>query len=155
MYETLVSKLNLKYGINTDDDNLLITCVTIANGYSFKIGGFYTPITIENSKSLTRLFIKTVLFSQINVDFNMRTQHVMKSKPDYTAIDFQLNEDVSEFLKAYLNLAIENYKPPKTFACCGRYLECSKLKRCIHPNQLYSRQCWYRDNIEKGIIFYT
>lgn len=154
IYNKLVSDLNKKYKINDDDKNLVVTCNKIANGLSFKIGAGYTPVVVESNKSKTRLFIKMNIFSKIDVDFSIRNVHTLKSKSDYQAVDFQLNEDLSEFIVPYLEYAIINYTPPKSFACCSRFLECSNAKKCIHPNQIHSKECYYRRNLEKGLIFY-
>lgn len=153
-YKSIVNNLNTKFGINLDDKNLLVTCSKISNGYSFKIGGNYTPVTIESNKSITRLFVKASLFNKVNVDFSIRNQHVLKSKSDYIAVDFGLNEDLSEFVYPYLDYAINNYTPSKSFGCCGRYIECSDAKKCVHPNQIHAKQCYYRNNLEMGKIFY-
>ncbi len=42
----------------------------------------------------------------------------------------------------------------ESFACCGRYVECSNAKKCIHPDKLIAVACAYRKNIEQGRIFY-
>lgn len=51
--------------------------------------------------------------------------------------------------------AFKNYSPKaSSFACCARYEQCSDAKKCIHANQLYSKACEYRKNLESGKIFY-
>ncbi len=153
-YNDIVKNLNVEYGIDSDDKNLLLTCVKIKNGYSFRIGGSYAPLIIESNKSTTRLFIKTTVFQKIAVDFGKHKVHIIKAKPDYTTIDFAIGEDISKFILPFLKYALEVYKPDKTFACCSRYVECSDAKKCLHPNPIYSKQCWYRDNLENNKIFY-
>ena len=54
-----------------------------------------------------------------------------------------------------IRYGIENYVPKAaSFACCARYEECSKEKKCIHPNILYAKACQYRKNLENGHVFY-
>lgn len=154
IYSDLVTELNKECGINNDDYGLLIKCDKIANGYGFKIGGNYTPVTVESNQSVKRLFVKTKLFNSISNDFDVSKVHVLKSKKEYTAVDFELDEDISEFIKRYLDIAIAKYNPPKTFSCCSRYLECSNAKKCLHPNQLHAKECYYKYNLENGRIFY-
>lgn len=40
------------------------------------------------------------------------------------------------------------------FGCCDLYVQCSDAKKCIHKDQSYARNCWYRANLENGRIFY-
>lgn len=39
------------------------------------------------------------------------------------------------------------------FGCCSSYMECSNQKKCIKDND-FSRNCYYRKNLEIGKIFY-
>lgn len=42
-----------------------------------------------------------------------------------------------------------------SFGCCSRYKECSKQKKCIHPDYFYaSASCQYKKHLEAGQIFY-
>ena len=64
-------------------------------------------------------------------------------------------ENLVDCLVDCIRYGIENYVPKAAaFACCARYRECSKEKRCIHPNTLYAKACEYRKNLESGRIFY-
>lgn len=40
------------------------------------------------------------------------------------------------------------------FDCCGKFKECSDVKRCLHEDMLYSTACTYRKRLENGIVFY-
>ena len=40
------------------------------------------------------------------------------------------------------------------FGCCDLYVQCSDAKKCLHRDQSYARNCWYRVNLESGHIFY-
>ncbi len=42
----------------------------------------------------------------------------------------------------------------ESFACCGRYVECSDAKKCTHPDSMIAMACAYRKNLEGGRIFY-
>ena len=39
------------------------------------------------------------------------------------------------------------------FGCCSHYIECSDQKKCVKDND-FSRNCYYRKNLEAGRIFY-
>ena len=59
------------------------------------------------------------------------------------------------YLISSVEYALDNYVPKAaSFACCARYKQCSDERKCIHKNQLYSKACEYRKNIENGKIFY-
>ncbi len=65
------------------------------------------------------------------------------------------SNDAIECLVDCIRSGITNYVPKSSsFACCSRYEECSKAKKCIHPNPLYAKACQYRKNLEEGNIFY-
>jgi hypothetical protein len=100
------------------------------------------------------VLIKKQLFSRTNTEFGMNTPYDLKSEPMYKAIDFLPEDDVTEYIRPFLERAVEEYNPPKTFGCCHLYKECSAAKKCLHPQQIYARQCWYRENLENGRIFY-
>lgn len=40
------------------------------------------------------------------------------------------------------------------FGCCSKYRECSDVGKCLIAHQEYSNSCQYRNNLEKGNIFY-
>ncbi len=66
-----------------------------------------------------------------------------------TAVD-----EIVGFIASACRLRIHNYKSNASFGCCGRFKECSEVKKCIHSNLLYATGCSYRKNIEKGKVFY-
>lgn len=41
-----------------------------------------------------------------------------------------------------------------SFACCHLYRKCSDAKHCVISDEARSSMCAYRENLEKGIIFY-
>lgn len=42
-----------------------------------------------------------------------------------------------------------------TYGCCGRYLECSNAKKCVHDDIFYATaSCQYKRHLDKGEIFY-
>ena len=156
MYKELMRSINSELGITSDNDNLLITASKLTNdGVSFKIGSSYTPVLINNTASAQRLFVKKRLFEAVPQDYSIRLVHELKSKPDYIAIDFTPNEDLSYYIAEYLRYAYQHFYTPKlTFGCCSRYMQCSDELHCVHPDQVYAKQCHYRVNLEAGRIFY-
>lgn len=65
------------------------------------------------------------------------------------------SKTLTGFIRQNVEYCIKHYKSKeKTFGCCSSFIECSDAKKCIHPNKLYSTACMYRENLEKGKIFY-
>lgn len=62
--------------------------------------------------------------------------------------------DLFDYLEKVFNYSLSKFEPAEKFGCCGKYIECSKAKKCLHENQFYSRSCYYRKNLEAGRIFY-
>lgn len=62
-------------------------------------------------------------------------------------------------IKNNINVIIESYfhymreSDGDKFGCCSSYLECSNKKICV-KNDNFSRNCYYRKNLELGKIFY-
>lgn len=60
-----------------------------------------------------------------------------------------------EYIKENTIYCIGGYKTKADmFGCCSHFIECSDAKKCVHPNKLYSRACWYRIKLEQGRILY-
>lgn len=53
-----------------------------------------------------------------------------------------------------INTFLASYVPTERFGCCHRYVECSDAKKCIAPDKIHAKGCIYKDNLEKGKIFY-
>jgi hypothetical protein len=56
------------------------------------------------------------------------------------------------FTELYQRCIKDSIKDP--FGCCHRFIECSDKRRCIHNDKLFARGCMYRENLNKGLIFY-
>lgn len=57
----------------------------------------------------------------------------------------------AEFVSA-LQAVID--RVPKGFSCCSRYVECSDLRACCHPDYDMRAQCFYRKVLKSGRVFY-
>lgn len=57
-------------------------------------------------------------------------------------------------LEHVMQTFIDTYIPSERFGCCHRYVECSDAKACTAPDKFHARGCYYRENLEKGKIFY-
>lgn len=60
-----------------------------------------------------------------------------------------------EYIKENTLYCVGGYKTKADmFGCCSHFIECSDARKCVHPNKLYSRACWYRIKLEQGRILY-
>ena len=60
-----------------------------------------------------------------------------------------------EYIKKLVEYELKNYiSKSSMFGCCSRFVVCSDMKKCVHPNKLYACACYYKHNLEEGRIFY-
>lgn len=72
---------------------------------------------------------------------------------DKNCFEICLNAFLSIIMLDIDSYILANYTA-EAFGCCSRYVQCSDLKNCIHPDVLHSKGCVYRKNLESGRIFY-
>ena len=156
-YSVLIKEINHKYGYTEDCDGELISFRENKDSHSICLGN-NALIILKQTRNAQRILIKTTLFNKINIalfELYPSAKFInMKSDPLYTKIETQLEDDVTDLLFPFIEKAIQDFQPSKTFACCSRYIQCSDAKKCLHPQQIYAKQCWYRDNLENDKIFY-
>lgn len=70
---------------------------------------------------------------------------------DFDMLEVQPKDEVAELVKDM----VVNTMRFEPFGCCGKYVECSVQKRCLHTDPLYLTACMYRKNLENGRIFYS
>lgn len=156
-FANLAADINREYGFAPDCGGYLITFSQNKSGDTFSLGS-NAVVTTKRTTKVQRIYIKNNIFKSADFDFTSVLPGAklveLSSDPQYTKIETQLENDLIDCIRPYLEQAIKDYKPIKTFACCSRYVECSDAKKCLHPQQIYAKQCWYRDNLENGLIFY-
>ena len=81
---------------------------------------------------------------------------VSRSKSDEGRIRVALQDyvDVLKYVDTFRTVLNRLCRRNREIGCCGRYLECSDAKRCIHPNPKIALSCWYQQNLRDGKIFY-
>ena len=76
-------------------------------------------------------------------------------KVQKSTIFFPLNHTaLRQYLTDVLTYSLDHFEPSEKFGCCGKYVECSDAKKCLHCNTFYAKACYYRKNLEAGRIFY-
>lgn len=102
----------------------------------------------------TCIKISRKMRNKINVPNDIQIKEI-KSLPIISELRFKnLNENFFSLISDCTQYAIDNYKPLDHFGCCGKYLECSNEKKCLHDDIFYAKRCGHRKNLEAGRIFY-
>lgn len=97
------------------------------------------------------LYIKTRYSDNLPEEFVFQT---VKSMPDFSRIELHIENDLSK-LSDVLNDIFEESKPMvETFGCCNEFRVCSDALKCIHPDPIFASGCMYRENLDKGKVFY-
>ena len=153
-YIEIIEPLRLKYNMTGKEGITLLNASILKGGeISYKVFNKLS-VKVVFRKHCTRLLVKSALLKLNSIDLGLKSPYEMKSSPDMPAIDFDTEEDVLTYIVSFLELAIITYEAPKEFVCCSRYKECSERKECVNPNKIRAKQCYYRDNIENGIIYF-
>ncbi len=83
---------------------------------------------------------------------------VSKTNGKHTSYTFVLDAhfDLEGFISYLMacKTALFRSLGSETFTCCNDFLKCSDRKACIHPHEILYNHCYYRSNLEKGLIFY-
>lgn len=136
--------------------------------YSIKVCGYDYP-TSKDSKS-TLFNIKHIIKSDVKLleivcpnsfcaGVDCPTNAVYKTlASDKQNTYVRINKDSDElqgFMEIIIKAALDNFSATAaSFACCGKYVECSDAGKCLHENKLFSKGCSYRKNLESGRFFY-
>lgn len=106
-------------------------------------------LSIRNSQveNLSRFLPEdAILLDRTKSDLDTETQRIRFNKSASTLIDY---------VRVNVEYCVDRYESKAArFGCCSRFIECSDRKKCVHENRLYSKACSYRENLEKGQIFY-
>ncbi len=153
-YLDITNQLREKYNMTGQDGEILVNCKELKNGdISYTVFKNLALKVIFKNNTI-RLMLKSSLASSQKVDIGLKSFCDVNGDSDLKSIDFQPDEDIISYILSFLDIAIQDYDAPKEFGCCSRYKECSEKKECINPNKIRAKQCYYRDNLENGKVFY-
>ena len=83
------------------------------------------------------------------------TKYKELSNPqNFIEFEFESTEHFWKSFKNVLNAFVAEYATSERFGCCHRYVECSDAGKCIAPDPIHAKGCYYKENLEKGKIFY-
>lgn len=136
-----------------------VVCREIKNGYSVWIR---EPIDLKDTYRAFSIAVKNKTNPVYAVEIIHKRIHsvpipegVAFDKVQKSTIFFPLNHTaLREYLTDVLVYCLEHFEPSEKFGCCGKYVECSDARKCLHSNTFYAKACYYRKNLDSGRIFY-
>lgn len=141
----LVAYWNENVREDHDDDDAL-TCDPVKNGFTFFVYGKKTMELVEMKRGIV-LRVCGVLKKQIEKDCD----DLLDDK-FYVVHADQLGA-LADALRVYKQQVFRTIITD-TFACCSKFVDCSDARACLHPHERTFNGCYYRKNLENGIIFY-
>ncbi len=78
----------------------------------------------------------------------------IKAPKGSTKITFSETSLGKDYLKSVALKFTQTYIPSYRFGCCNLYEKCSDARKCIAKDNFHAKGCFYRENLEKGLIFY-
>jgi len=113
-------------------------------------------ITTRGKKEQKYFSILVKISMLANVPSPEKAEVIMKESdaPNCRLNFLHGNSELLPYLHDMISYYVEHFEPSDKFGCCHRYKECSDERKCIHPDQFYSKACWYRKNLENGKVFY-
>lgn len=134
--------------------------------YSFSLK-MVEPVTKEGTKRILKvaqlgkkenpyisMMVKKNKLQLFNIPEDITVKNIASDTLNSYLIFTEITEPILNFIKELIFDYVNNFEPSEKFGCCHRYKECSEAKKCLHPDQFYSKACWYRKNLESGKIFY-
>lgn len=112
-------------------------------------------VRVKCSKSKSYLSFKSTFKTVFN-KYESITFESIKSEPLWLRKIIRNITDLEDLFPLILELYDEAYLliNTETFSCCSRYMQCSDAMKCIHPDKIFARGCYYKKNLEAGKIFY-
>ena len=80
-------------------------------------------------------------------------------RSDKTSYDLTSTSDPKEITAAYNELKkmkkeIFDNLNSEPFGCCNDFVRCSDALKCLHSDDRFYNNCYYRKNLEAGKVFY-
>ena len=79
---------------------------------------------------------------------------LLKSPQNFIQCTFHTQNEAVKAAELITDENVRIFEPTDHFGCCGLYLKCSDAKKCLHPDIIRSKSCYYKKNLESGKIFY-
>lgn len=95
-----------------------------------------------------RIEVKTEFSSPFGLD------GLLKPMKDESWSEIGYGDSVCETMTNNAHRVYERCTSTERFGCCSRYLECSDELRCVQPNVPWAHGCMYRENLNRGRVFY-
>lgn len=164
----IISELTLKHKLPAKGLYVLENKGAKGSTYTLVINEQPFPVINENlisrsmiilnfvpiKSGITELIIKNKLVEILPYPQSLNLKEVKSDKINTHLLMF--NDDLSglNYISDLCEYCLSIYESSNTFGCCSKYMECSKVKECIHENKLYATGCMYRKKIENNIIYF-
>ena len=119
----------------------------------------YQMIFIED----TAAFRITLNSKSKYISTKVRYEHLFRQPLKLSSIDsdsewirysITTEYDLDEISNVILYIYDDCKPSGPMFGCCSRFNACSDEKKCVHPDKVYAKNCWYQENLKQGKIFY-
>ncbi len=112
-------------------------------------------LNIKESSDKLELLVAKDKYKAINAPEDAEIKELQSDNINMHVLYAANSSSLTKYVENCTKYAIATYvSKASPFGCCGKFEECSDAKRCLHENQLYSKACAYRKNLEAGNIFY-
>lgn len=138
-----------------DEDRVFL--VRMKSGYY----SIYFDTKLKNEKNLpviARLGGKKKKYIAVKTSYLRSSKSyrsaVSEGKDGYSKICISTFDAVKQYSALFQEILQIVMSSLREFDCCGRYLECSNAKQCLHPNPEFALKCGYQFILQNGRIFY-
>ena len=112
--------------------------------------------------SVSRAKVKMSLMIDVEVsnkiDKNIIPTDAIELKVGEKSATYRLSafsNAIAPIAEAAIRYAVDHYvSQHPQYGCCHLYQACSDKKRCVSSNRFYATACRYKENLDKGLIFY-
>lgn len=142
-------------------DEKYIHCREIKDGYSLWI---CEPIDLKETYRSFSIYLKGKKEPKYAVEITSKkvqsvqipngTEHEFDKLKKLTVIFPMNHSQLFDYLEKLFDCSLELFEPSTKIGCCGKFNDCSDLKKCVHENTFYARACYYRKNLDSNRIFY-
>ena len=156
---------------NTDCKTILESIISKVSAKWKCSNGLFSIQENKSKDKLTgySLYFEKCLFFKVNTKFTIIScskrvfdaleispaiSKLLKSPQNFIQFMFHSENEAIKVAERITDENIRIFEPTEHFGCCGLYLKCSDAKKCLHPDIIRSKSCYYKKNLESGKIFY-
>ena len=150
LLDQLVTEMrhNIRSHTRSDDENA-VSYKMLKDKRACTVRFCDTPVfRIRRLKSSFRIEVRAEFIS----DFELNDLVKPSREPGWTQAEY--SQSVADRMTNAAYKVYEKCGVTERIGCCSEYLECSDARKCVKPDVPWARGCWYRENLNKGKVFY-